>query len=213
MTALEILELRCKVRRPDASYKSVKDDGGGAARATHDDSALARRLSGGEAGAFEELVCVYHARVHRLATRLLGWRATSDIDDAVQDIFLAALSHAKSVRAQRGLWPWLATITLNACRTQRRKTWTRLRFLRKAFASGASEEGADDSPEADELFERVREAVSILPARDREVIVLHYLEELSSADIATVLGVTVNAVDVRLHRARAKLKEHLKDEL
>jgi RNA polymerase sigma-70 factor (ECF subfamily) len=52
----------------------------------------------------------------------------------------------------------------------------------------------------------VREAVARLPARDREVIVLHYLEGMRPADIAEVLGASANAVEVRLHRARTKLK-------
>jgi RNA polymerase sigma-70 factor (ECF subfamily) len=63
--------------------------------------------------------------------------------------------------------------------------------------------------EADERVHAVRDAVSRLPGKDREVIVLHYLEGMRPADIADVLGASTNAVEVRLHRARAKLKVEL----
>ena len=56
---------------------------------------------------------------------------------------------------------------------------------------------------------RVRDAIDRLPARDREVIVLHCLEEIRLADVAGVLGVSVNAVQVRLHRARQRLRVDL----
>ena len=61
----------------------------------------------------------------------------------------------------------------------------------------------------DETSAKVRSAVQALGAKDREVIVLYYLEELPAAEIAELLGLSANAVDVRLHRARARLKEKL----
>ena len=54
--------------------------------------------------------------------------------------------------------------------------------------------------------QQVRDAVAALPPRDREVIVLFYLEDLPVAQIAQLLGVKNNAIEVRLHRARQRLK-------
>jgi RNA polymerase sigma factor (sigma-70 family) len=58
----------------------------------------------------------------------------------------------------------------------------------------------------DETNQKVRDAVAALPPRDREVIVLFYLENQSISAIAGLLGSSNNAVEVRLHRARQKLK-------
>jgi RNA polymerase sigma-70 factor (ECF subfamily) len=177
-----------------------------------DEVALARRFAAGDPAAFDEVVGLYQDRVTRLANRLLGWRDARDacdVDDAVQDVFLAALTNARRYRGgAKGMWPWLATITVNTCRSIRRRAWVRLRFVREllARAPAAAGEGSSGGPEADERLRRVREAVSRLPARDREVVVLHYLEGMRPADIAEVLGASANAVEVRLHRARTKLK-------
>jgi RNA polymerase sigma-70 factor (ECF subfamily) len=58
---------------------------------------------------------------------------------------------------------------------------------------------------------RVREVVAGLPPKDREVIVLFYLEHRGASEIAEMIGSSTNAVDVRLHRARQKLKVLLQD--
>ena len=63
----------------------------------------------------------------------------------------------------------------------------------------------------DETFAAVRRAVRALPARYREVVVLRYLEEQSIDEVSRALGASKNAVEVRLHRARARLKDALAD--
>jgi len=55
----------------------------------------------------------------------------------------------------------------------------------------------------------VRQVVQNLRPVDREVIVLHHLEQIPIAEIAKMLGISANAVEVRLHRARQKLKQRL----
>ena len=63
----------------------------------------------------------------------------------------------------------------------------------------------------DETLDRVREAIARLPQADREVVVLRHLEGLHPADIAAVLGTSPGAVEVRLSRARQRLKGLLGD--
>ena len=185
-------------------------------RPAPDEVALARRFAAGDPAAFDEVVAMYQDRVTRLANRLIGWRDARDahdVDDAVQDVFLAALTNARRCRGgPNGMWPWLATITVNTCRSVRRRAWVRLRFVRELLArppAAAADEAATNVLETDERLRGVRDAVARLPARDCEVIVLHYLEGMRPADIAEVLGASPNAVEVRLHRARAKLKADL----
>ncbi len=156
--------------------------------------------------AFDRIVAAHHQRVARLAQRLLGWRG--DVDDVVQDVFLAALKQLHRFRSEASLATWLTTITLNTCRSYRRKRVVRLRWWQ---SQRNARERSESTPSKDEVGEQVRRAVQALGVRDREVIVLFYLEEQSSAQIAKLLGVTENAVDIRLHRARQSLRPMLKE--
>ncbi len=174
-----------------------------------DESALARRLAGGDSEAFDAVVALYRARVARLAHRLLGW--SGDPEDVVQEVFLAVLRKSGGFRGRSSLWTWLATITVNRCRRQlrRRALWRRFVFKSRdaALEAAAADRGALEI----ETARRVREAVAALPAADREVIVLYYLEECPVLEMSELLGVTANALQVRLHRARAKLGAALAD--
>ncbi len=170
------------------------------------DQVLLQRLAGGDSKAFDEIVADHHAAVARLVYRLLAW--DDEADDVVQEVFLAAWRHWPRFRGEATLATWLRRIAVNQCRVRQRK-W-RLRadwwqWIRRTpppmDCSGA------DQPVLDrERFQRVRAAVRALPQRDREVIALHYLEQLSIDEISAELQLKRNAVEVRLHRARQRLK-------
>jgi RNA polymerase sigma-70 factor (ECF subfamily) len=174
-----------------------------------DDGDLAERFARAEAGAFEEVVERYQAMVARLAYRLLGW--SGEAEDVVQDVFLAALKNASGFRRGAMLSTWLTTITLNKCRSHRRGVLARLRMLAGLGRGPKQETGAaaDVGLAEKEEFSRVQEAMRQLSARDREVVVLHYLEGNSVEEMAGLLGVTRGAVEVRLHRARGRLRKLL----
>ena len=160
--------------------------------------------------AFDRAVRAYQPRVARLAQRLLGWQS-GEVEDVVQEVFLVAWEKAGRFRRESSLWTWLTAITLNRCRTWRRR-WKVARAARSRMIVNEQTAAADEAAAGEESAGRVRKAVGRLPARDREVVVLFYLEERSAAEIGEILGVRRNAVDVRLHRARARLKEMLGDE-
>lgn len=158
---------------------------------------------------FETLVLSQQAFVERLARRLLGWE--SDVADVVQGVFLAALQHWPQFRREAQVSTWLASITLNACRTHRRRSWLRIRWR-----SQAGVEAEETGPDADadesrrERNQAVRTAVRSLAPRYREVIVLRYLEGFAIDEIATILGRTRAAIDGQLSRGRAMLQDSLK---
>lgn len=160
---------------------------------------------------FEEIVEQQQANVARLARRLLGWSgATHDVDDVVQDVFLAVLKGLPRFRGQSSMSTWITRITINVCRAHRRK-----RLLRRALYDrwiGQAPTAHEPPPPADEQDEtrrRVRQAVARLPGRYREVVVLRYLQGMNVDEMADVLGLTRGAIEVRLHRARAMLKGEL----
>ncbi|RMF77659.1 MAG: sigma-70 family RNA polymerase sigma factor [Planctomycetota bacterium] len=158
---------------------------------------------------FERIVADERDRVARLASRLLGWR--SDVDDVVQDVFLRAWRGWSGFRQESSVKTWLTRITINACRARLRAWSAWLRVFSPADAeepirSAAAQDGTGMHAES---LRRVRDGVRALPRKLREVIVLRYLEDYPIAQIAAVLGVSEGAVEVRLHRARARLRDAL----
>ena len=172
-----------------------------------DEQLLLANFVRGDRAAFERVVALYERRVARLAQRLLGW--VGDVEDVVQDVFLAVYEQSHKFRGDSELWPWLTAITVNKCRSRLRRHFLKLRWLRSAGDQLPEFVGADQGTLRDETSAKVRTAVGALPARDREVIVLYYLEDRTVIEISQLLGASENAVDVRLHRARKRLKELL----
>jgi len=173
-------------------------------------SSLAARFVAGEAGAFELLVELHAPRVGRLAQRLLGWRddGVVSVEDVVQDVFVAALRRRHTFRGgEAELWPWLARIAVNRCRSHGRRSALWVRWLRRQGTEPESPTApsAQRSAERDETSRRIRQTVQKLPPADREVIVLCYLEQMSIPEICQTLGAKRGAIDTRLSRARKRL--------
>ncbi|MBN1489463.1 MAG: sigma-70 family RNA polymerase sigma factor [Phycisphaerae bacterium] len=171
------------------------------------DQELVEAFGRGDASAFDRLVARHRARVAALAYRLLGW--SGDADDVVQDVFLAAFRGLVRFRGEASLASWLFRITVNTARKHQRRRWLWLRRAAEASASEFAAGTADQPAMTRERFEQVRQAIRALPMRYREVVVLRYLEEMPVAEVAAMLRLTENAVGVRLHRARTRLKERL----
>jgi len=156
---------------------------------------------------FDELVAAEQTRVTRLAYRLLGWR--QDVDDVVQDVFVAVLRSLPKFRGESDVSTWVTRITINTCRTHLRRRVLRLRVFRDAPPEPPPAPPNDLALLDRERFDHVRRAISRLPVKYREVVVLRYLDELPVARIADVLNLSKPAVEVRLNRARKRLRESL----
>jgi len=203
--ALADAELNLSAEIPSDGSGSRQAAGG----ANRSDAALSAGFMADAPGAFEAVVAAYQERVTRLAYRLLGWSSAAEVDDVVQDVFFAALRHRRRFRGDSSLATWLNAITVNCCRThQRRQQMRRILPLRWGRAPD-TEPPASEAAASDDAARRVRAAVQALPPRDREVVVLRYFEQLDASAIADVVGLSKNAVEVRLHRARARLAEAL----
>jgi RNA polymerase sigma-70 factor (ECF subfamily) len=166
------------------------------------------RFVRGDRDAFDQIVSLHGPRVTRLAYRLLGWQG-AQVEDVVQDVFLAALENGHKFRGDNGLSQWLTAITLNRCRSHIRRRVLTLKWLRSRPPDEPIDAAADAGSLRDETSAKVRSAVRTLPPRDREVVVLYYLEDRSTSQISQILGASENAIDVRLHRARKRLREIL----
>ncbi len=159
--------------------------------------------------AFDRIVEEYSADIAVLANRLLGW--PGDVEDVMQDVFLAAFVGLKKFRFECSLKTWLFTITINKCRSYRYRRMLRLKIFSKAAdrVTRAPHHAADSPLMDSETFNRVRRAVTTLPVKYREPVVLRYLQELSIDQISRILGISENTVQVRLNRARKRLRKDL----
>jgi RNA polymerase sigma-70 factor (ECF subfamily) len=170
-----------------------------------DEKCLIEQFKNGNTDVFDKIISHYTSDLAALANRLLGW--PGDVDDILQDIFLAAFVGLKKFRCQSTLRTWLFTITINKCRTHRLRN--KLRF--KAITSNKSSRPILAHPAHkncidNEAFEQIRRTVNILPAKYREPIVLKYLQHLPTEQIKNILNISTNTLNVRLSRARKKLK-------
>jgi RNA polymerase sigma-70 factor (ECF subfamily) len=170
---------------------------------------LVEKFNQGDETAFDRIVEGYSADIAVLADRLLGW--PGEVEDIVQDVLLAAFLGLKKFRCECSLKTWLFIITINKCRSYRYKRLLHFKFFSQAAAK-ASAAGIRDSGKPqmdDETFHKVRLVVQALPFKYREPVVLKYLQELSTDEVARILGISKNALNVRLNRARERLRQDL----
>jgi RNA polymerase sigma-70 factor (ECF subfamily) len=186
------------------------------------DESLAAHAAAGDAAAFETLVVRYQHRVFRLACRLTS---ETDAPDVVQDAFVQVYRHLATFRGDAQFSTWLYRIATNAGLMHRRARARRPAESLDEFLPRFDAEGKlEDTPDAlriasrvDELLDRsvlakkAQAAIDRLPDLYREAFVLRDMEELSTADVAQVLGVEPSTVRQRVHRARLLVRGYLSE--
>ncbi len=148
----------------------------------------------------ETLMETYGTHVKRLCCLYL--RDSSLAEDAAQETFIKAWRSLASFRGESSERTWLLRIAVNTCRDALRTSWFR-RLDRRV----TPEELPLVSPGPQEPA--LAQAITRLHARDREVILLRYYEQLSPDEIAHMLRQPLNTVKSRLARAKKKLKQLL----
>jgi RNA polymerase sigma-70 factor (ECF subfamily) len=167
-----------------------------------------------DAAAAEVLATQLLPLVTRLVRRLTAW--SDDADDLVQETLVTALAKRSTFRGEARLETWITRIAINCCRSHVRKQWLRSKLLQawvQRREPPVPVPGADSIFQCDERAAAVRAAVSRLPARSREAVVLCYLEGMTIDEAAAALGVRRGSVEVRLSRARAQLRTILSAEV
>jgi RNA polymerase sigma-70 factor, ECF subfamily len=186
----------------------------------HDEQVLLAALKAGEEWAFETLVRVYGSRLLAVARRFT--RNDHDAQDVVQSAYLSAFGALAAFEGASQLSTWLHRIVVNTSlmkiRSRRRKPEESIEPLLPVFQADGHhvEQFSDWATPADQLLEQaetraiVRQCIDELPENYRAVLMLRDIEELSTQEAADVLGLTVTAVKVRLHRARQALSTLLR---
>lgn len=173
------------------------------------DADIVRRIGAGDARAAETLVRKHLTRIHALAQRMLGDRA--EAEDVAQEVFLRAWREAPKWRPGGAKFEtWMHRVALNLC-------YDRLRRRREATDPDAGLTTPDPAPAADEVWlarqraMRVQAALAALPERQRAAIAMCHFEEMSQADAAAALELSVDALESLLARGRRTLRASLAD--
>jgi RNA polymerase sigma-70 factor, ECF subfamily len=164
-----------------------------------------------EEAALAALVDQYAGALYRVAFSVL--RNASDAEDAVQEAFLRVLRHRDQLNDVRDHRVWLIRIVWNIVLDRKRRAKTRpetddvAELARVLPSRGLS---AEQLASAAQHHAQVLACVEQLPEKEREVLMLSAFDELSSVEIATVLGITESSVRSRLFRARNLMAGMLK---
>ncbi|MFD1540773.1 RNA polymerase sigma factor [Nonomuraea guangzhouensis] len=164
------------------------------------DELLVVRCQLGERAAFTELVAAWHVPVWSYVRRMLD---ADRADDVTQEIWLAVIRGLPRLKDPGRFTPWLFTIARRAVTNRLREQYG------EAETPAPQEPIAEDSITALVDHAELVAGLSGLPALEREILVLFYLEDLSLEDCADICAVPVGTVKSRLNRARRLLREHL----
>ena len=200
----------------------------------HEDTdELLRRVAAGDAHARSQLLARHRQRLRHMIEVRLDRRLRPRIDpsDIVQDALTEAAQKLSDYARRRPLpfYPWLRRLAWERLlQVHRRHVRAQRRSVRREDFGGLPlpEDSAGDLAERlaargsspserlrhSEQRQRVQQALARLGPADREVLVLRYLEDLSTAEIAAVLELTESAVKMRQLRALQRLRDLLDDE-
>ncbi len=175
----------------------------GGRTASQEERELLNRAAGGDEAAVRELFRTHVTRLHRHAARILGVD-DPDVEDVVQQSFLAALDGAARFDGRSSLSTWLFGITTRRALDAARSRWRRHRWSRVAEAVGM---GAAPS-QPDDGYQQRSDAetyLKALPPEQRVVFVMHDVEGYTFAEISGVTGVGISTLHGRLMAARKRL--------
>lgn len=139
----------------------------------------------------------YYSSIAALAFSVLGDRQLAE--DAAQEVFAIACKDIADLKSKEKFASWLAGICRNTAKQM-------LRIQSKKIVS----EIRDNSPDANNHGETIKEALRQLRPAERELIILRYYDNLPYERIASVLGISTQAVHGRLTRSKRKIAKYLK---
>lgn len=160
---------------------------------------LARRATGGDLDAFEELIRRLQRRVYGFAFQHL--RDVDEAHDLAQEIFVKLYRNLGRFDSERPFEPWFWKLAANTTINYRRK--------RVPLPAEQSGETADPDSTLQGHDPALIQALAQLDPAYRMPILLHYYSDLPLEQVALTLNLSVPAIKSRLHRARAQLRNHL----
>jgi RNA polymerase sigma-70 factor (ECF subfamily) len=179
------------------------------------DAQLLRRCQNGDEAALTLFMRRHQERVFRLACRMLN--DASLADDATAAVFVKVWTKSRSWRgdASPGTWLYrLAVRTILDVQRSQRRWWRRFGALLSPRAFAPAARGAEEVDKADEraaAASRLRLALEELSPSDRALVHLYYDERNSVVEIAAIMGVSADALKMRLSRARRRVRDRVQE--
>jgi RNA polymerase sigma-70 factor (ECF subfamily) len=169
----------------------------------------------GDAAALETLLVRYQPHLYRFGLRMCG--NVEDAGDVAQESLMSMARSVRDFRGDSSVSSWLYTIARRFCIKKRRRSKFAPAHEESldASATGTAQHLADPRPNPEqtatnqELALALTHAIDALEPSQREVLVLRDVEGLSAQQVATILGMSVDAVKSRLHRARVAMRAEL----
>ena len=174
-----------------------------------DDEAWVRQVLAGDSSAYEKLVDAHKGRVFAHVVGRIG--NFSAAEDVVQNAFVEAYVHLKSLKSPGKFAGWLRGISVNLSNKwlQRQRPSIPIETVEEEVSQGAVIALPDEVFEVGQTKEAVLEAVAELPEIYREVVLLHYMEGMTYPEMAALLDVPESTVTGRLQVARNRLRDDL----
>ena len=169
-------------------------------------------MSGTPSGAaldFQRVYDEFHVRIRRYLVRLGG---PGDADDLTQETFARVSQALAGFRGEAALSTWIYRIATDGAlgRARRPRSQPQAHTAEpEALAALGTMPVIEQDIASREMSACVRDYVDQLPADSRTVVILSELEELPDREIAEILGISLEAAKIRLHRARARLRQML----
>jgi RNA polymerase sigma-70 factor (ECF subfamily) len=175
------------------------------------DNEIISQVLSGDQQAYAILVSRYQSYVFTLTLRFTKNR--EDAEEVAQDVFIKAYRALADFKGNSKFSTWLYTIVNNTCITFLRKKRLEVHSLDKEGVFEVAD-SQDSGLRANQVEQKskvamVNNAIGLLGPDDAEIITLFYKSEQSLEEIAVILGLEPNTAKVRLHRARARLKEKM----
>jgi RNA polymerase sigma-70 factor (ECF subfamily) len=171
------------------------------------DQELVERVRAGARDEFEMLVRRHNQRLYRAARAIM--KSDDEAEDIVQQAWLEVFRNLAQFRGDAAFTTWATRIAVNAAISHARKR----PVIAEVEETLSSADKPDEDAERAELGRLLEECLEQLPQGNREVMVLRDVLELDTAETAQLLGLSEEAVRVRLHRARAAVAADLTERM
>ncbi len=172
-----------------------------------EDDALIERIGSGDSAALGEVMDHYGPSLMRYATHFL--HSADEADEVLQEVFLRAERAIRRGTHPTRLEGWLFRITVNRCRSRRKRWWPFVTGDAADFAIARASTAPDDDALA--LREELNNAIAALSAPLREAFLLKHVEGLEYQEISDMTGIGVSALKMRVARACEQLRTRLRE--
>ena len=182
-------------------------------RTLNDDALMARVAETDDIEAFETLYARYESYARRILIAYFGY--VDDIEDLVQECFIRIFTHRKRYKMKDSFRSWFYRIVMNLAHDLWRKRH-RMERLQKKLQKFAGKLGVSSLSPAESIETRsdsvsiIQALISTLPPRQRQVLILRYVEEMSLKEIAAVLELNEGSIKSTLHHATKRLQKEYK---